>query len=79
MNGNNPYTAGVFYLNITAHSSYDALAKLMFSGALAQILYSKHYGHFDTFRNSINNRISDLGTRFKSEMQSLMTMNFQLF
>ncbi len=44
-----------------------------------QVLYSKHYDRFDTFRNSINNCISDLGARFKSEMQSLMTMNFQLF
>ena len=44
-----------------------------------QVLYSKHYDHFDTFRNSINSCISDFGTRFKNEMQSLMTMNFQLF
>jgi len=43
------------------------------------ILYSKHYDNFDTFRNSINSCISELGTRFKNEMQSLMTMNFQLF
>jgi len=44
-----------------------------------QVLYSKHYDSFDTFRNSINSCISELGTRFKNEMQSLMTMNFQLF
>jgi transposase len=44
-----------------------------------QVLYSKYYDRFDTFRNSINNCISDLGTRFKNEMQSLMTMKFQLF
>lgn len=44
-----------------------------------QVLYSKHYDRFDTFRNSIDNCISDLGARFKNEMQSLMTMNFQLF
>ena len=44
-----------------------------------QVLYSKHYDRFDTFRNSINNCINDLGTRCKSEMQSFMTMNFQLF
>jgi transposase len=45
-----------------------------------QVLYSsKHYDRFDTFRNSINNCISDLGACFKSEMQSLMTMNFQLY
>ena len=44
-----------------------------------QVLYSKHYDRFDTFRNSINTCISDLGTRFKNEMQSLMTLKFQLF
>jgi len=44
-----------------------------------QVLYSKHYDRFDTFRNSINTCISDLGTRFKIEMQSLMTLKFQLF
>jgi len=44
-----------------------------------QVLYSKHYDRFDTFRNSINTCISDLGIRFKNEMQSLMTMKFQLF
>jgi transposase len=44
-----------------------------------QVLYSKHYNSFDVFRNSINTCISELGTRFKNEMQSLMTMKFQLF
>ena len=44
-----------------------------------QVLYSKHYDRFDAFRNSINTCITELGTRYKSEMQSLMTMNFQLF
>jgi transposase len=44
-----------------------------------QVLYSKHYDRFDTFRNSINTCMSDLGTRFKNEMQSLMTLKFQLF
>jgi len=42
-------------------------------------LYSTHYDKFDAFRNSINACIVDLGTRFKANMQSLMTMNFQLF
>jgi transposase len=44
-----------------------------------QVLYSKHYDRFDAFRNSINTCIAELGTRYKNEMQSLMTMNFQLF
>jgi transposase len=44
-----------------------------------QVLYSKHYDRFDAFRNSINTCITQLGTCYKNEMQSLMTMNFQLF
>jgi len=44
-----------------------------------QVLYSKHYDRFDAFRNSINTCITELGTCYKNEMQSLMTMNFQLF
>jgi transposase len=44
-----------------------------------ELLYSKHYDRFNTFRNKINSCISAQGTRFKSERQSLMTMNFQVF
>ena len=44
-----------------------------------EVLYSKHYDCFDAFRNSINTCITELGTCYKNEMQSLMTMNFQLF
>lgn len=44
-----------------------------------QVLYSKHYDRFDTFRDAINTCISDIGTQFKSEIESLMTMKFQLF
>ena len=31
-----------------------------------QVLYSKHYDRFDTFRNNIDDYINDLGTRFNS-------------
>jgi hypothetical protein len=44
-----------------------------------QVLYSTHYGNFDAFRTSIDSCIADLGTRFKANRQTLMTMNFQLF
>ena len=44
-----------------------------------QVLYSKHYDRFDAFRSSINTCITELGTRYKNEMRSLMTLNFQLF
>ena len=44
-----------------------------------QVLYSTHYDNFNAFRNSINACIADLDTRFKANMQTLMTMSFQLF
>jgi hypothetical protein len=31
------------------------------------------------FKESIDNCLCDLGTRFKSNMQTLMTLKFQLF
>ncbi|MDD1619319.1 MAG: hypothetical protein LUQ52_07470 [Methylococcaceae bacterium] len=42
-------------------------------------LHNKQYAQraVGTFSNSINTCISDIGTRFKNEMHSLMTMNFQ--
>ena len=44
-----------------------------------QVLYSTHYDKFNVFKNSIDTCIAELGTRFKDKMQTLMTMNFQLF
>ena len=44
-----------------------------------QVLYSKHFDSFGTFRYSINTCISVLDTRFKNEMQSLIIMDLQLF
>jgi hypothetical protein len=43
------------------------------------VLYSTHYDTFDTFKESIDACLRDLGTRFKSNMQTLMTLKFQLF
>ena len=44
-----------------------------------EVLYSTHYEKFATFKESIDGCLHDLGTRFKSKMQTLMTLNFQLF
>jgi len=66
-------------LYLPAYSPNLNLIERLWRFVKKQVLYSKHYDRFDTFRNSINNCISELSTRFKNEMQSLMTMNFQLF
>ncbi len=44
-----------------------------------QVLYSPHYDTFATFKESIDVCLRDLGTRFKSKIQTLMTMQFKLF
>ena len=44
-----------------------------------QVLYSTHYEKFATFKQSIDSCLSDLATRFKDNMQTLMTLKFQLF
>ena len=44
-----------------------------------QVLYSKHYNKFNEFKNSIDSCLDNLSTKYKSKMQSLMSMRFQLF
>ena len=44
-----------------------------------QVLYSTHYEKFATFKQSIDSCLNDLATRFKDNMQTLMTLKFQLF
>jgi len=44
-----------------------------------QVLYSKHYDKFAAFQNSIDTCIAELGTKFKTNMETLMTLRFQLF
>ena len=44
-----------------------------------QVLYSNHYEKFKVFKEGIDKCEADLGKRFKSNMQSLMTMKFKLF
>lgn len=44
-----------------------------------EVLYSTHYEKFQFFKDSIDFCLAALGTQFKDKMQTLMTMNFQLF
>jgi hypothetical protein len=44
-----------------------------------EVLHGTYYDKFETFRNSIDTYLAELGTRFKANMQTLMTLKFQLF
>src|SRR5664280_16353 len=70
---------GIELLYLPPYSPNLNLIERLWRFVKKEVLYSTHYDKFDAFRNSINACIADLGTRFKANMQSLMTMNFQLF
>ena len=70
---------GIELLYLPPYSPNLNLIERLWRFVKKQVLYSTHYDKFDAFRNSINSCIADLGTRFKANMQTLMTMNFQLF
>jgi len=55
------------------------LIKRLWRFVKKQVLYSAHYDTFQVIKDSIDSCIAGLDTRFKDKMQTLMTMNFQLF
>jgi hypothetical protein len=70
---------GIELLYLPPYSPNLNLIERLWRFVKKQVLYSTHYDNFNAFKNSINSCIADLGTRFKANMQTLMTMNFQLF
>lgn len=70
---------GIELLYLPAYSPNLNLIERLWRFVKKQVLYSKHYDTFAAFKESIDTCLRDLGTRFKSDMQTLMTMKFQLF
>jgi transposase len=70
---------GIELLYLPAYSPNLNLIERLWRFVKKQVLYSTHYDQFATFKESIDTCLRDLGTRFKSNMQSLMTLKFQLF
>jgi transposase len=70
---------GIGLLYLPAYSPNLNLIERLWRFVKKQVLYSRHYDKFDAFKESIDNCLRDLGTRFKSNMQTLMTLKFQLF
>jgi transposase len=70
---------GIELLYLPPYSPNLNLIERLWRFVKKQVLYSTHYDKFDAFKKSIDTCIADLGTRFKANMKTLMTMNFQLF
>jgi transposase len=70
---------GIELLYLPAYSPNLNLIERLWRFVKKQVLYSTHYDKFATFKESIDACLRDLGTRFKGKMETLMTLNFQLF
>lgn len=70
---------GIELLYLPAYSPNLNLIERLWRFVKKQVLYSKYYNNFTSFKESIDTCLSGLDTRFKDEMQTLMTMKFQLF
>lgn len=70
---------GIELLYLPAYSPNLNLIERLWRFVKKQVLYSTYYDKFATFKESINACLRDLGTRFKSKMETLMTLKFQLF
>jgi transposase len=70
---------GIELLYLPAYSPNLNLIERLWRFVKKQVLYSRHYDKFAAFKESIDNCLRDLGTLFKSNMQTLMTLKFKLF
>jgi hypothetical protein len=70
---------GIELLYLPPYSPNLNLIERLWRFVKKEVLYSTHYDKFDAFRNSIDTCIAELATRFKANMQTLMTLKFQLF
>ena len=67
---------GISLLYLPPYSPNLNLIERLWRFVKKEVLYSTHYDNFEAFKNSIDTCINELGTCFKSKIQSLMTMNF---
>jgi transposase len=70
---------GIELLYLPPYSPNLNLIERLWRFIKKQVLYSTHYEKFKQFKESIDTCIADLGTCYKADMQTLMTMKFQLF
>jgi len=70
---------GIELLYLPPYSPNLNLIERLWRFVKKQVLYSKHYNKFNEFKNSIDSCLDNLSTKYKSKMQSLMSMRFQLF
>ena len=70
---------GIELLYLPAYSPNLNLIERLWRFVKKEVLYSRYYQTFISFKESIDTCLNELTTRFKDDMISLMTLKFQLF
>lgn len=70
---------GIELLYLPAYSPNLNLIERLWRFVKKTVLYCRYYGDFKVFKNSIDECLAKLATEYKTNMESLMTLRFQLF
>jgi transposase len=70
---------GIDLLFLPSYSPNLNLIERVWKFVKAECLGGKHYENFEQFQQGINDCVNNLSSRYKQNMDSLITRNFQLF
>jgi transposase len=66
-------------LFLPAYSPNLNLIERLWKFVKKEVLYSKYYSDFSSFKRAISNCLNQTHTTYKKELDSLLTMKFQVF
>jgi len=70
---------GIELLFLPSYSPNLNLIERVWKFVKAECLGGKHYDNFEQFQQGINNCVNNLSSKYKDQMSTLITRNFQLF
>jgi hypothetical protein len=70
---------GIELLYLPPYSPNLNLIERLWRFVKKEVLYRTYYDNFKKFKANINTCLAEISTRFRTNMESLMTMNFHLF
>jgi Transposase and inactivated derivatives len=70
---------GIELLYLPAYSPHLNLIERLWKFVKKKCLYSKYYENFALFKQAITECLGKVGTEYKKELETLLTLNFQAF
>ena len=69
---------GIELLFLPSYSPNLNLIERLWGFVKRKVLYSKYYENFTLFKTAINDCLRDVGSKYKNEISSLMSLKFQI-